>query len=793
MIPRTPFPSTAELQARMKQEFAGKVSSIKFYDPDSHAIIASLVDGTTVKGETEGEPLELGTAYRFFGKPSEHPKYGRQFSFDTYTLDTPHEKRGVISYLVKEATGVGQATAVKLWEAYGSGAIEVLRTDPVRVARDGLMDDDDAAQAAADLERGKLFEKTRVDLFNLFAGRGFSRTTISRCIELWGVKAADYVRRNPFTMLVRDIGGAGWKRCDKLYIDLGHNPNRLKRQCIAGWAALREGVEGNTWHPFGAFNLAVVKAVGAMDARFEQAAQLGIRAGWLAAHVDTNDRYWLAEAEKAKNEADLVSFIWRLQQGQASPWPAVDPAVVSEHQYLALAPHREANVLILAGTPGTGKTYTAAALLRELVAEIGAGAIAVCAPTGKAAVRITEAMNKYRLPLVASTIHSLLGINRNGHDGRGWDFSHNEQNPLPRRVIVVDEVSMLDTDLAASLFRACDHGTKVLLIGDPYQLPPVGHGAPLRDLIAAGVPCATLSEIQRNAGTIVEACASIKDGKRFATVDKLDEDTGKNLRLIECADADAQVLTLSRVIAAIQNSGKRDAVWDVQVLCPRNEETPVSRVVLNAKLQALLNPLPGDKAEYQAGEFRRGDKIICLRNCLLQACTITPPAPAGVVDSYRPALDQTWQPYRVYLANGDIGRVDAIDVKAKTIVATFFHPDRTVKIPLGKPSSGDDGKGEGAAKDFGLAYAITGHKSQGSEWPMVIVMVDDLAGNVACREWVYTAISRASKACLLIGKRATIDRQCSRKSLEQRKTFLKELLCREARSSSQAPLVKSLA
>jgi hypothetical protein len=206
-------------------------------------------------------------------------------------------------------------------------------------------------------------------------------------------------------------------------------------------------------------------------------------------------------------------------------WPKLTEGPLTAHQ---IEQYERAtargNLAILGGSPGTGKTFTAAQIIKAIGNQIGFTSIGVGAPTGKAAVRLTEAMAAYRLPLRASTWHSLLKVEQ-ADDGGGWSFAHNAGNPLPFTFLVGDESSMLDTDLAASIFSARARGTKFLCIGDVNQLPPVGHGAPLRDMIAAGLPYGELREIKRNEGGIVQACADIRDGLPFTCEG--------NLRLVE--------------------------------------------------------------------------------------------------------------------------------------------------------------------------------------------------------------------------------------------------------------------
>ncbi len=409
---------------------------------------------------------------------------------------------------------------------------------------------------------------------------------------------------------------------------------------------------------------------------------------------------------------------------------------------------------LLTGTPGTGKTYTVGTVVRELVDRIGDRAIAICAPTGKAAVRLGESLRRVGVNIQPRTIHSLLEIGRNGHDGEGWGFQRNENNPLDERVVIGDEMSMCDTDLAASLFRACAPGTHVLLVGDPYQLPPVGHGAPLRDLIAAGVPRGHLTEIQRNAGLIVKACAAIKDGKQFDTCALYNPDRGDNLKHIEAAEPEQQLLALEQIHRQFSKSQMFDGLFKSQVIVPTNKSGDLGRREVNRRMQALLNP--GGKSA-PPNVFRRNDKIICLKNGWHQQIDGSPEA---------------------YVANGEIGIVR--DVEPRVTIARFNSPDRSIRIPMAKQREDDSEDGDGAGCDFDLGYAITAHKSQGSEWPCVIVLADPSPGarRVCTREWIYTAISRASQLCITIGRLGVLQQMTARVSLEKRKTFLVEELGR---------------
>lgn len=439
-------------------------------------------------------------------------------------------------------------------------------------------------------------------------------------------------------------------------------------------------------------------------------------------------------------------------------WPnPADIAGISDHQRDALARTFAGRVGILTGGPGTGKTRTAAALLRVLIEQCGSASVAVAAPTGMAAVRITEAMAENGVQVTATTIHRLLGVMRNGHDGKGWGFAYHAENPLPYRFVMIDELSMCDTDLAASLFGACQVGTHVFLIGDPGQLPPVGHGAPLRDLIAAGVPHGELTETWRNAGDIVLACQAIRAGRAWQPSEYLDLEGGHNFKHLETKLATHALRHLESLLATVPSG--YDPVWDVQVLCAIKENSDVCKEALNQRLQAMLNPTAanceGSGNGKSKSRFRLRDKVICLSNTWL------------------PLVDDTGAIVRIggeevtdFVANGEVGGVVQLDTKAKRLDVSFPSPRRTVAV-------------RGAfVEQFDLAYALTVHKSQGSQWPVVIFMADEARGArfVGCRELIYTALSRAQKLAVTIGRKATIDQDCRRVALVGRKTFLRELV-----------------
>lgn len=381
-------------------------------------------------------------------------------------------------------------------------------------------------------------------------------------------------------------------------------------------------------------------------------------------------------------------------------------------------------VFILTGAPGTGKTFTLRRIIEQFVE--WNKLIALAAPTGKAAKRMTEVIG-----MSAMTIHRLLGPEPRTFKGELYfGFTRGFGDPIPADLLVIDEFSMVDISLAASLFRAVAAGTRVLIVGDHYQLPSVGPGAVLRDLLAAGVPSYELTEIKRNTGDIVKACHAIKDGRPAVPSPHLDEKAGLNFRHIEESDPfEIQRIIRDLVTKRLPMRGY-DPVWDVQVLSPMNERTALSCLDLNTLLQGALNihpPVPGTP-------FRVNDKVIQRKN---------------------ESIDGE------FVVNGDLGEVKSIN--DAEIVVNFLYPDRLVRIKR-------------KAHHIQLAYCVTVHKMQGSESKVVIIPVHTCFGGFFNREIIYTAISRAQDICITVGEFHALEAATGRVGNVRRITRLAELI-----------------
>jgi exodeoxyribonuclease V alpha subunit len=775
---------------RERHRFAGTAGDTIIGD----AVIGmnGSAEPVAIKGiVTNDDTLDAHQVYRFYGiyQAYKNKRTGtneNQFVFRTFVRSTPHSRAGVVGYLEK-APGIGRVLAGRLFDKFQSNAVKILREEPfiasLAVER---LSDDAAVSASSWLKSQQELEDCTIQLIDLLGGRGFRKSLAKSVVGEWGNKAASIIRRSAYSLM--RFPGVGFKRCDQLYIELGGNPNAIKRQALAATYTVQSNTNGDSWHYQGVAEAGVKASVGAESFNWKKAGKLALR-GKLLSSIRTNgidgpphwdgDVQWLAESRKAWNELRVAKFV--AAACSESPFPVAplfsDP--VTEHQTQKLIAATSGGAIgMLGGSPGTGKTFVAAAYIKLVASYEGYGNIAVASPTGKASVRISEAMAANGVRLRAKTIHSLLGlVELNGRDGSR--FKHDESDPLPYRLIVVDESSMIDTDLMAALLAARGKNCCVLFIGDQNQLAPVGHGAPLRDMIAAGLPYGELREIKRNDGGIAQACADMRDGKPFWC--------GGNLWEGRAASVESQIqLTLDLLSKFTTTNGvdpliTGDPVWDCQVLVPCKKGSPLRTGEINKALQPHLNRNPA----IEGSPFRLADKVINTRNRFYPAVESTP---GDANDDWKTESsdDQdervTNERGDIYVANGEIGCVTRIESKYFEVL--LFNPRREVRVPRGaaEVSESDDETNEdeksGTGCDWDLAYALTVHKSQGSEWKHIIVLIDEYPGakRLCDRSLIYTAISRAKETCSLIGRLETAQSAARVNNIDRRKTFLTYLI-----------------
>ena len=287
-----------------REELTGVYQGNRFFNPDTKFIIGFLDNKTAIKGVTGDRDLIPGVEYRFLGKweGKDGEGYGRQFCFETFLQAEPHSRRGIVEYLKRIAPNVGDITAHKLCDIYGENeCIAVLKRNPEKVAiaipslRNGK-----AQAAAAKLIEEEKFQETRIDLLDLFAGRGFPGGLIDQCIGKWGIHAAKRVRKDPFCLLTDKMPGCGFLRVDRLYLELGNELDRITRRVVCCWHAVREDRSGSVWVKWETVRDEVQKMITGCP-RVEVAIDIAVHAGWLAEECAAGEIY-LAEYEQAKNE-----------------------------------------------------------------------------------------------------------------------------------------------------------------------------------------------------------------------------------------------------------------------------------------------------------------------------------------------------------------------------------------------------------------------------------------------------------------------------------------------------------
>ena len=296
------------------EELVGVYAGERWRAKDSDFAIGTLDDRKTVKGDSKPGELIPGLTYRFLGRWTQHPTHGPSFQFSGFVQHVPHTREAVATYLAKFADGVGQVTAWRIVDTYGPDkAIAIVKTDPRRIAAEiSRMSFERAKRASDALVRLQRFEQTKIDLLDLFAGKGFPGSLINRCIEVFGVKAAEHIRRDPFALLTRRLPGCGFLRVDTLYCELGLPTDRLKRQVICIWHFIRTNPTGSTW-------VAMSQVIDEMrqkligDVRPQKAVELGVRAGWLMLR-QVDGKWWAADRRQAEAEDSVRKSMEELQR-----------------------------------------------------------------------------------------------------------------------------------------------------------------------------------------------------------------------------------------------------------------------------------------------------------------------------------------------------------------------------------------------------------------------------------------------------------------------------------------------
>ena len=702
---------------------------VLYRQPDSGYSVLKLQNGQVVCGKMATEPL-LQCDYTFMGEYTQHARHGRQLRFASYREDIPTSIASIHYYLQRRCPDVGQVRAHALTEAFGEDTIQTLKNEPEKATSIPGLTLDRAYAIQTALKEAEGDEQLVLDIVQALSGEPLSPGIIDAIKSQWSAEAPSIISRLPYE-LVR-VRGIGFSMADRVARRNGFAATDPRRVEAGVMHVLKNTLpqEGHICLPESELIDSAVELLGVERERIATSVDTLLSAG-----VVVRDDYRLYHQPRHVEEVQIARHIARLMSSEcrAQMVAGVGEEGLADDQCAALSAARESPVFVLTGAPGVGNTH----MVKALIAAFGEGhRIALCAPTGKAARVLSEATGRS-----ASTIHRLLEpifdgkefLFRRGAEGRRLSVSDNKGKPIKQTqleydVIISDESSMIDQGLFRSLLDAVTSGTKLIVVGDHYQLPSVGAGNVLRDLLAAGVPHVELTEIKRQASgsLIVAACHKIKDGQNF---DWLNEN-GSDLMFVPCS-SEHQIARF--VVDAVDHRLRDRYGWDwrkdIQCLTAIHA-SPLGTKHLNEQLQARLVP-----TSFRGSRWRIGDRVIQTRN-----------------------------DYELRILNGDVGTIEKIvlDCRSPHIVVKFDAYDACVEVPA-------------HINKLSLAYCLSVHKFQGSETPGVIIPLHRcLGGMIPARSWLYTALSRGKKLAIMVGDQSQLDKIIRRVAQHERHTGLAE-------------------
>jgi exodeoxyribonuclease V alpha subunit len=667
--------------------------------------------------------LEVGSGLRAYGRFEKHPRYGEQFRVEDFETVQPAGVGAVERYLASEVKGVGPALARRVAEHFGEEIVNVLDNQPARLREvRGL-----GAVVAARIATAWRDSSGLRELSVFLRGYGIGAAYARRIHKVYGRDSLETIRRDPY-LLAHTVTGIGFRTSDAIAEKLGVPRNSIQRARAAALYLLeRMAEEGHVFAPFSYIEHQFRSAL-EMDPELAGRALEELEAGGevIADTADGDRVVYLRRLHEA--ESNVAKRLRMLASGRPMGRAIVERALavaargtaltLSAEQMRALRVALESKVVVITGGPGTGKTT----LLRSLLVALGDCGMkpTLAAPTGRAARRLAEACGRD-----AKTIHRLLEYSPE------TGFARSEAFPLRTNYLVVDEASMMDLDLASNLVSALMPNCSLLLVGDRDQLPSVGPGSVLKDVIASGlVPVVELRQIYRQAreSLIVANAHRVNRGELPETAN----DPEGDFFFFERAAPDEVLATVKQLVQQrlIGRFGIRDA-RDIQVLTPMNRG-PLGTQMLNRELEQLLNP---SGRELRAGDrvLRESDRVIQLRN-----------------------------DYDKMVFNGEIGRVTAVDPERGRVAVAFEEGRADYEIS--------------ELEELALAYAISIHKSQGSQYPAVVIPIHQSHYLMLRRNLLYTAITRAERVCVIVGTRSALQQAVRNEDERRRFSRLAERL-----------------
>ena len=724
-----------------------------------HVIFRNEDNGYTVmvlKGMEEERELTCvgtfpaitqGAAIEASGNYTTHPVYGKQFQIASYVEKMPEDALAMERYLGSGAIkGIGAALAARIVRRFGDDTMRIVEEEPERLAEIKGISEKKAMEIAeqmtekADMRRAMIFLQKY----------GISLNLGAKIYQKYGQTVYGVLQENPYR-LAEDISSVGFRIADEIASRIGiHTDSDYRIRSGMLYTLLQASGEGHIYLP--------------KEELFSRASGLlGVDSSYMEKHLmdmvvdrklilkETEDgavvyptRYYYLELNSARMLCELNILCPEDEEMMEKRINRIEKETgtrLDEMQKQAVAAAASHGLFILTGGPGTGKTTTINAIIRYFEEE--GAELRLAAPTGRAAKRMTEATG-----YEAQTIHRLLELNgmpEEEQEGRAVHFDRNSENPLEADVIIIDEMSMVDIALMHSLLLAVTAGTRLILVGDENQLPSVGPGNVLRDIIRSGCfPVVELKKIFRQASEsdIVVNAHKINRGEQVTINNK-----SRDFFFLKRYDAD---IIIRVVIALIQEKLPRyvDAKpYEIQVLTPmRKGLLGVER--LNQILQRYLNPPDEKKKEKEIGQrlFREGDKVMQVKNNYQLEWEI--------LGRYKIPVDKG-----VGVFNGDTGIMTEINEFAETATVEF-EDGRQAEYSFKQ------------LEELELAYAVTIHKSQGSEYPAVILPILSGPRMLMNRNLLYTAVTRARKCVTVVGSETTFAEMIRNEKQQQRYSSL---------------------
>ena len=724
--------------APTSEALAGLVERVTFHNPENGFCVLRVKargqkDLITVVAHAA--MIAAGEFVQLTGAWINDRTHGLQFRATFLKASPPTTLEGIERYLGSGMIpGIGAVYAKRLVRGFGEAVFDLIEQQPDRLREVAGIGPKRAARIVAGWAEQKVIRE--IMLFLHANGVGTSRAV--RIYKTYGTAAVQVISENPYR-LARDIRGIGFRTADQIASKLGIEKTAMIRVRAGISYALSEAMDdGHCGLPADELASQTETLIEVPAALIETALALELEAGDVVADtLEGNRCIFLAGLYRAERE---IAERLRILAAGGTPWPRIDAdkaipwvegktgLVLADSQKQAVRMALASKALVITGGPGVGKTTLLSSILKVLMAK--RTAVALCAPTGRAAKRLSESTG-----LEAKTIHRLLET-----DPAKGGFRRDESNPLSCELLVVDEASMVDVLLMRALLRALPDQSALLVVGDVDQLPSVGPGQVLADIIgSAAVPVVRLTEVFRQAAEsrVIINAHRINRGQ----MPELDQTgPGSDFYFVDAADPEDGVQKILTIVRdRIPKAFGLDAVRDIQVLCPMNRGGLGARS-LNVELQKALNPPGEERVERFGWTFCPGDKVMQVEN-----------------------------DYDREVYNGDLGIISRLDMEESELHVTFDGRDVTY--------------GFGELDELVLAYATTIHKSQGSEYPAVVIPVTTQHYTMLARNLLYTGVTRGKRLVVLVGQRKALAIAVRNQGARRRWSKLREWLAGSAQIS----------